>query len=205
MLAGIFIAVAAIIYIRCDNPIIGAILFSVGLLACLIFKAPLCTGLANEPWKRLKHNPFECRVPKWQSFCSSMSNWLLLYVANCWFALIIGVWARLCIDVDRAVDVVQAKVSHPWYWILFMGFLCGILIQCAVNAYKRRVEYWPFVILCVTAFLMLGAEHCVADAAFIGMCAGRDCCSLDFGLGCAKLVGVAGLGNLLAGTLFCNE
>ena len=201
MLAGIFIAVAAILYVRCDNPSVGAVLFSVGLLSCLIYQAPLCTGKAHRPWHELYH-PYTKNMPRIYCWMLEQSAWLILYVINCWFALVIGDLARLCIDVDRAVDIAQTKISHPCYWILFMGFLCGVLIQSGVHAFNKRREYWPFVVLCVTAFLMLGAEHCVADAAFVGMCIGRDCCNPEFGVGCAKLLALSGLGNLLAGALF---
>ena len=200
MYAGIFIAVAAILYVRCDNPVVAAILFSVGLLSCLIYGEPLCTGRVNKPWYALLI-PIEGtpRIARWSG---AMSGWLWLYVVNCCYALWLGCCARLCIDVNRAVDIVQTKISHPWYWILFMGVLCGILIQCGVHAFNQRREYWPVVILCVTAFLVLGAEHCVANAAFVGMCIGRDCYDPAFGWGCAKLLALSGLGNLLAGALF---
>ena len=203
MYAGIFIAVAAILYVRCDNPVVAAILFSVGLLSCLIYQAPLCTGRAHRPWHEF-YMPYTKSMPRIYCWMREQSDWLLLYVINCWFALWFGCCARLCIDVDKAVDIVQTKISHPWYWILFMGLLCGVLIQCGVHAFNQRREYWPIVVICVTAFLMLGAEHCVADAAFVGMCLGRDCCGHEFGFGVVKLIGLSGLGNLLAGAMFCK-
>ena len=201
MLAGIFIAVAAILYVRCDNPIVGAVLFSVGLLSCLIYHEPLCTGRVNEPWHALCEKPI-AGVPRYIIWLGRWSGWMYLYALNCWFALAVGSCASLCIDVDRAVDIVQTKISHPWYWILFMGFLCGILIQAGVHAFHQKREYWPFVVLCVASFLMMGAEHCVADAAFVGMCIGRDCCGPDFSARCCELLALSGLGNLLAGLLF---
>ena len=84
-----------------------------------------------------------------------------------------------------------------------MGFLCGVLIQIAVHAWGNCRGGLPVVVLAVAAFLLQGGEHCVADAAFIGM---QDSChGLHDGLGCAKLIGVAGLGNLLAGVLFYDN
>lgn len=200
MYAGIFIAVAAILYVRCDNPIVGAVLFSVGLLSCLIYQAKLCTGWANSPWHQL-YKPWR-KDARLQCWLKEQSAWLLLYVINCFFAMWLGCCARICIDVDKAVDIVQIKVSHPWYWILFMGLLCGICIQCGVHAFRKSREYWPFVVLCVASFLLMGSEHCVADAAFVGMCIGREENTLEFGFKCAELIGVSGLGNLLAGALF---
>ena len=201
MYAGIFIAVAAILYVRCDNPIVGAVLFSVGLLSCLVYQAKLCTGCANEPWHQLSRPLTDPKVRIWL-WMQEQSLWLLLYVINCVFAMWLGGCARICIDVDRAVDIVQTKISHPWYWILFMGLLCGICIQCGVHAFRKSREYWPFVVLCVASFLLMGAEHCVADAAFVGMCICREENTLEFGFKCAELIGVSGLGNLLAGALF---
>ena len=199
MYAGIFIAVAAILYVRCDNPIIGAVLFSVGLLSCLLYRAPLCTGRAHVPWYELMHAKPGRRLYAW---CQEQALWNLLFVTNCIFAMWLGMVANVCIDVSRAAELVAAKIAHPWYWILFMGLLCGILIQCAVHAWDKSRGGLPMVVLCVSAFLMLGAEHCVADAAFVGMIIPREKPDWDTGLQCAKLIGLSGLGNLLAGALF---
>lgn len=202
MHAGIFIAIAAILYVRCPNQIVGSFLFSIGLLACLIFQADLCTGQAHKPWHELYH-PYTKLRPRWVCWMREQSLWLILYVINCWFALVIGIWARFCIDVTAANELVAAKIAHPWYWILFMGFLCGVLIQIAVHAWGRSRGGLPVVVMCVAAFLLLGGEHCVADAAFIGMQDSGQ--GLQNALGVVKLVGLAGLGNLLAGALFYTE
>lgn len=212
MLAGIFIGVASILYARCDNPIVGAVLFSVGLLACLIHNtepawynhnidhAWLCTGKANYPWYALFHrNQFIA----WQCVCMEFAGWLRLFAINGFFALWIGIMARLCIDCGRINDIMANKLSHPWYWILFMGFVCGILIQIGVRAYKSSSTYWPIVSMCVAAFLLLGGEHCIADAAFVGMWQSPG--GWGAAISCVKLVGLSAVGNLLAGVLFCDK
>ena len=44
LLAGVSIAIAGFIFASCANPVIGAILFSVGLLSVCIFELNLFTG-----------------------------------------------------------------------------------------------------------------------------------------------------------------
>lgn len=199
MHAGIFIALAAIAYARCDNPVVGSLLFSVGLLGCLTLDAPLCTGRANQPWYVLTHRKdARCVYTWWETF----SLWWGLFAINGFFATWLGVLARLCIDTN-ANTIIEAKLSHPWYWMLFMGFLCGLLIQIGVHAYKHRHENWPVVVLCVMAFMLLGGEHCIANAAYIGMMTP----SGDWGvaLQCVKLLMLSAVGNLLAGAIFWGQ
>ena len=200
MNAGIFIGLAAVLYVRCENPVVSSVLFSVGLLACLLYQEPLCTGRANQPWYAITHRNDKYCLYKWYEI---MSLWWILYAINGFFALWLGCVSRLCIDVSRANDIVMAKLEHPWYWMLFMGFLCGLFIQIAVHAWDKSRGGWPIVVLCVAGFLLLGGEHCVADAAFIGMM--TPCGDWSVALGCAKLVLLAGLGNLLAGVIFWRE
>ena len=200
MYAGIFIALAAIVYVRCDNQIVGSLLFSVGLLACLSHGAALCTGRANQPWRALiRQDDKNALYPWWQMF----AVWLGLAVINGISAAGLGFLASICIDTTRATAIVEAKLSHPWYWMLFMGFMCGLLIQLAVHSYNKCSCHWPIVVMCVMSFLLLGGEHCIADAAFIGMM--QPTGDWHTCLGCLKLMTLAGLGNLLAGVLFYNE
>ena len=129
MLAGIFIGVASILYARCDNPVVGAILFSVGLLACLNHDtkpAWLCTGKSNYPWFALFHkNQFKT----WLAVCKEFAGWFEIFAINGFFALWIGVMARLCIDCGRIDSIMAIKLSHPWYWILFIKiFNTSVLI-----------------------------------------------------------------------------
>ena len=84
-----------------------------------------------------------------------------------------------------------------------MGFVCGILIQIGVRAYRSSRTYWPIVSMCVAAFLLLGGEHCIADAAFVGMWQSPG--GWNAAISCVKLIGLSAVGNLLAGALFCNR
>lgn len=202
MNAGIFIALAAILYVRCPDRILGSFLFSTGLLACLLYKAGLCTGIVNQPWHEL-YRPSRRDLGRWTSWLAYQSAWWVVFVINGFFALWLGCMARLCIDVSAVNAIVAAKIAHPWYWILFMGFLCGSLIQIAVHAWDKSRGGWPIVVLCVAAFLLMGGEHCIANAAFIGMQDGDN--GWEYALGCVKLVGISAIGNNLAGALFYKE
>ena len=44
VLAGILIALAVHIYLNCSNKIVGAFLFSIGLIGVMVLKASLYTG-----------------------------------------------------------------------------------------------------------------------------------------------------------------
>ena len=59
--------------------------------------------------------------------------------------------------------------AQPWYKALILGFFCGILVFLAVYVWKKS-ENWSIkvtgLILCVTTFVVTGAEHCIANMFF---------------------------------------
>ena len=83
-----------------------------------------------------------------------------------WFGNFIGsaavgmipLWSRpaLC---QAARNIVEIRMTNDIWLNFVLGILCGILMYAAVTHSEQII----FVILCVAAFILAGANHCVAD------------------------------------------
>ena len=177
MLAGILIGMAGGIYLNCENKIVGAFLFSIGLIAVILLEANLFTGKIGYVKVKSIKNIL-------QMF------WMLIF--NILMAFLLGLLFKGIMAVDGAYPETSiiykafgangpfgeatiigdtviggARLSKTWYQIFFDGFGCGVLIYLAVELFKKTRNLIP-VILCVAAFILSGAEHSIADAFYLG-------------------------------------
>ena len=141
--AGFFVFVASLLYIRCPEKWIGALFFSTGLLVILLFQFNLFTGTVGYV-KKLNQIPAQIII-------------LIGNVIGCLPALLFN-----CSD-----EIIETKISQPWYQVLIMGIVCGMLIYTAVESF-RNGKPW-MTIIAVAAFVLVGAEHCIADWSFLLM------------------------------------
>lgn len=144
IMGGVMIAIASVIYLSTGG-VIGAILFSIGLLVILNMGFKLFTGTIGY---------IDLGSPK-----SINENCLIL------FGNIIGACGILLFPQDSAVSIVVAKLSIPLFLVLIKGIICGIFIYSAVSCFKKEKDY--MVPVCVAGFILFGAEHCIADLCYI--------------------------------------
>ncbi len=146
-LAGLLIAFAGVLYLQCENKIVGAVLFSLGLLSVIVFKTNLFTGKVG--------------------YISSFKDFymgLLMLALNLAVAFCFGLLYRVCIGQSAAVD---ARLLKEWYRILFDSVICGMCVFLSVDLYKRTSNIFT-IILPVVAFILCGGEHCIAYAFYLG-------------------------------------
>lgn len=160
ILAGVLIALAGGTYLSCSAfisnhdlaKIVGSFLFSIGLIAVLVLEANLFTGKVGY-------------IDNWHKF--GLACACLVY--NLLVAFLIGMLYR-GVNSSAAIGPFapeSARLLKPWYKMLADGFGCGALIYLAVELYRRTKNVIP-VIICVMAFILSGAEHCIADAFYLG-------------------------------------
>jgi len=160
LLAGILIALAGGTYLACCGAIadqslskvVGAFLFSIGLIGVLALDANLFTGKVGYIDSRRKFG-LAC----------------VCLVYNLLAAFLIGFLYR-GLHLSAAAGPFapdSARLAKTWYQMFFDGFGCGTLIYLAVELYKRTKSFVP-VIICVMAFILSGTEHCIADAFYLG-------------------------------------
>ena len=79
-------------------------------------------------------------------------------------AFIVGLIYR---SGNGSISIMETKVEKD-LWKAFLDSVgCGMLIYLAADLYKKTKNMIP-VILCVAAFIIVGFEHVVANAFYIG-------------------------------------
>lgn len=139
IMAGICISIGAILFINLNGGILGALLFSIGLLAILQLKYKLYTGAIGF-----------VRTPKDIVTCGA------ILIANA-----IGCLLMFAFPSEYAKELVMTKLAIPFYLIFIKATICGFLIYIAVTAQEKYIT-----ILSVMAFILAGAEHSIADICF---------------------------------------
>ena len=137
ILAGIAIAIGAYINLKIGG-IAGAIFFSVGLYLVCIFKLNLYTGKVG--------------------YTGIIKN-LPILLGN-----LIGSFILYFYPTEEAKILIEKKVNGLGAVTFVNAVICGFLIYAAVEAFKRHKEY--MILVCVPAFILFGAEHCVADMCY---------------------------------------
>lgn len=140
--AGIFIAIGAAANIKLGG-VIGAVIFSVGLICILTLKLKLYTGAIG--------------------FAKTTSDFI-----NCAIILVGNIVGTLTITVliPGTSEIMLNKIEVSPLTIFFRAMICGFLIHAAVFAYKK---YNNLLVTCfaVPAFILIGAEHSIADFAYL--------------------------------------
>lgn len=147
LLAGTAIGISGFIFLSCANPILGGLLFSIGLISCIIFNLNLFTGKSG--------------------FISDRHDFrrlLLVLILNLFAACLFGIITSL---LDQSVQVaadqlvlVRLNTSLSVFIIksLITGFLMTLAIESEKNSHSHLV-----LILSILAFISAGCYHCIAD------------------------------------------
>lgn len=148
ILAGALISIACMAYRECGNPIVGSIAFSIGLVLVCILRADLYTG-------KIGYAPF-VKHDGCTRFHVSVIMAIML-ILNLLTAALLGALAP-----GFAPD----KLAIPLLPAFGRAVLCGILVFSAVEGWKRTKQIMA-VAFPTAVFVLIGAEHCVADAFWI--------------------------------------
>lgn len=142
ILAGICIAIGTIIYLNVGGPL-GATLFAIGLFTILLLKFKLYTGAIG-----------------YINSIKALPEMGLIILGNFIGCFLIMVF----FPHPTALNIVLNKLSSPLYLVFVKAFLCGILIYVAVEAYKMKQLL--ITLLAIPSFILLGAEHSIANFCF---------------------------------------
>ena len=142
VIAGLLIGLGVIINTQTKPPILGALLFSFGLLTIIQLKLPLYTGKIGY----LKDKLVLILLFNLIGIGITVAAY---YVANPQFHEMIAAAA-------------EVKFTKTYLQMLFSGIFCGMLIHFAV---KCKVPY--LTSMAVIIFILIGAEHCIADFPYL--------------------------------------
>ena len=168
--SGLCIGIGGSVALMQSNQLVGAIFFTVGLFAILIFGFNLYTGMVGYLFDRMLE-----KKPSYLGIL--LTVWLGNFAGTAIAALAVSV-TRNGNALKAAADrVLAAKLSDTWYSLLILGVFCGMLMFFAVDTYKKHHEKYPLlsyiaVILGVVVFILAGFEHSIADM-FYAVMAGK--------------------------------
>lgn len=152
VIAGVMIAIGAIVNLKIGG-LIGAILFSIGLVTVCYFHLYLYTGKAGLL--------IDGKITFWNLFKIFCGNWI--------GASFVGLLCSYTELAPIAAEIVDSRLENGFLLNVGLGILCGILVYIAVTAWMDA----PWItILAVTTFVAAGFAHSIADI-FYFYCAGN--------------------------------
>jgi len=167
ILAGFAVSFGGLLYLMTryytQNLVLGAFLFSIGLILVCNFGYFLFTGkicyLFDELKKKEKPN--------------YILQLIVGYLGNVIGALIIGLLSKEFVSLPNFVQtMVDSKVNDSWYGLIVKGAFCGIFIYLAVEGFKKSksdIGKYAILILCIGIFIICGFEHSIADAFYFSL------------------------------------
>lgn len=152
LMAGITIGVAGFGYLASGvqsevyGTVVGAVLFSFGLLTVIGYKMALYTGTAGF----IKKN--------------EVGNLMVILLSNILGCLVMALLSRFStLDIQaQAQKVLQLRMNTGALGCGFLAIGCGFIMTTSV-AFARKSNIAP-LLLGVPLFIVCGFPHCVADA-----------------------------------------
>lgn len=152
VMGGICIGIGGAAYLSIGNPIVGSLIFSIGLLLICMNGFKLFTG--SIPYVKLE--------------VRSITNMAVILTGNivgAWFIGLIFYMSRPDV-MNHAANICFNKLDEGWR-IMPLAFMCNVLIFFAVDTFKRYTNSYFIrvftLVLCVMTFILSGYEHCIAN------------------------------------------
>ncbi len=156
ILAGLLISLGGTVFLACSSSgltygkYIGAFLFPLALICICMRGYALYTGkIGLLPEKHSKED---------------VSVLLLCLLGNTIATVAVGYLIALTFPsyLAYAKEICTAKLDQGLGFALVRAFFCGILVYLAVDVWKSHRSALG-IILCITAFILSGYEHSIAD------------------------------------------
>ena len=151
VLAGICIGIAGTVYLSVENKIVGAFLFSLGLLTIVTNRLMLFTGKVGYLFEN---------KPKY------LLELLIIWLGNFAGTGAVALAIRCTRSTVSSAVLCETKLADNPISILILSIFCGALMFIAVNGYRKTEQDFGkiiMVILPVAVFILCGFEHCVAN------------------------------------------
>lgn len=143
------IAFGCIIYLMCPNKMVGALLFSFGLLTIICRDLFLYTDKIG----------YVRQVGIVKILLTILGNFVGTYIIGT-----VMQFTRLPFE-ESVNSVVSAKLNDSIPSLFILSIACGVMMYLAVDSYKKS-RSWLFVILPVVIFILSGFEHSIANMCY---------------------------------------
>lgn len=169
ILAGIMIGFGGVIYLMCANKMVGALLFSFGLLTIVCQGYALYTGRVGY-----------FREYGWASILTTIAgNFIGTWIVAKGFSL-----TRHTVDIAA---VVAPKLQDSSLSIFLLSIGCGAMMYLAVDSY-RKSKSWLFVVMPIVIFILSGFEHSIANMFYLSLAG-------EWGVEALRITALALVGN----------
>ena len=154
VLGGVCIGIGGVVFLSCENKVVGAVFFCLGLFAICTFGFNLFTGKVGYVFEQpLSYTGFV------------LSVWLgnLAGTAAVGYAVRA---TRIAGIAEKAAAMCQVKLEDSLVSLFILSVFCNILMFIAVDGFKNNPHQagkYIGIFLGVTVFILCGFEHCVAN------------------------------------------
>lgn len=154
LLAGIMIGIGDMVNMMCENKVIGAFMFSLGLLNILHNQLFLYTGKIGMIWFS---KDFKADV--YRLIGGFICNFIGVAVTVLMFA---SVNSKFSENIHAAMAGLNEIMPAECF---IGGIFCGVMMTVAAVSYKGKNQIIETVItiLCVMVFILAGFKHCIAN------------------------------------------
>ncbi len=158
--AGVMVGMGGTIYLSMPNPVIGVILFSIGLLMICVYKMNLYTGMIG--------HVIENKLNYFITLIFTLIGNLIGTMLTAYLVLN----TRIANISIKAKEISMIKIHDNYLSIFILAMFCGMLMYIAVNNYKKgedSIIKYLSIIICVIVFILCGFEHCIANMYYISL------------------------------------
>lgn len=185
IIAGIFISLGSIAYLSVDNKFIGSLLFCTGLLMILSNGYMLFTSKVGYLFRHKLNYIIYLIIVYLGNFVGTQVSALGIRLS------------RLTIPVEHVESIANAKLNDNFLSLFILGIFCNILVVTASEQYvncKGDLGKYFGVIFCISAFIVGGYEHCIANMFYFGL-------ANVWSVKAIEVLFVVTIGNIVGGTL----
>ena len=185
--AGLAISLGGTVFLSCENKVVGAIFFAIGLFVICVRGLNLYTGKVGYIFDNKPVYLIEVLVTIVGNFLGTLAVGTVLSFTRIYPAI-----------NEKAAGICQAKLDDSVLSIFILSVCCGMLMYLAVNGYrdyKSDIAKILSVFLCVIVFILCGFEHSIANMYYFSVAAMWGAESFGY-------MGIMILGNAVGGVIF---
>lgn len=152
VMSGIMIGFGGVVFLMCENRVVGSLLFSFGLLTIVCQGFALYTGRVGY-----------FRTYGWAQMATTLAgNFVGTFLMGKLFTL-----TRLPI-AETVQGIVATKLADSSLSVFVLAVGCGAMMYLAVDNY-RKSKSWLFVIMPIVIFILSGFEHSIANMFYLSL------------------------------------
>lgn len=154
ILAGICISIGGVAFLKVGG-IVGAVLFSFGLITVVCYKMKLYTGVSG--------------------FVETKQDWAelpVIIIGNIVGCALVALAISAAIPelVDNAQKIVDGRLDKGFWNVTLLAIFCGFIMTTVVNFARQKM--WLPLIFGIPLFIMCGFVHSIADAFYYSLALG---------------------------------